>query len=215
MNNQASQNILEAALRCRLAAAEPELRAMAMADAVDWMAPRFVTTDAQQTAINCMLLACHQARAAMLGASPLGDAGDDEPCAANECPQHIEPLGRLSALSRAIGDGARAVDLLRKAGLRAVVLTRLRDAEPSASASPLYADLRFRPYVTKRVCAATRLLPRPAMRGEETLVPPARVIKIGKTLRILPPRGSHAVNQNQEFEADRRWLNSMSIDKAR
>ncbi len=132
-----------ASLRRRLLAAPAEVRTMATAENVDWRAPDFETDEAQQAAMQALLRACSDARAAVFG-SPDSDLDDDD--RASDAPEQMQrwvATERLIGLDRAIADGIRAGRMLRQRGLRATITTAER-FDTAGETVLAQADLGFR-----------------------------------------------------------------------
>ena len=132
-----------AALRQRLLAGPEEMRVIAAAETADWERPDFAIDDAQREAMEALLRACGDARAAVLGDA--ADSAFDDNRAPNEPTRLRWPVAseRRTALDRAIAAGARAGRLLRQRGMKTMVETSER-VDAAGQAILAYAVLGFR-----------------------------------------------------------------------
>jgi hypothetical protein len=132
-----------AALRQRLLAGPEEMRVIATAETADWQRPDFAIDAAQQEAVEALLRACGDARAAILGDA--ADSAFDDHRAPDE-PTRLRwrvASERRTALDHAIAAGARAGRLLRQRGMKPTVATSER-VDAAGHSILAYAVLGFR-----------------------------------------------------------------------
>jgi hypothetical protein len=145
MNQQDIEMRINASLLRRLVAAPEELRAMAIAEVVDWQYPDFETNEAQQAAVDVLLQVCSDARAATLGDRADDVWADDRPAlAADAALQQWVGTERLIALDRAIAAGVHAGRLLRQLGMKPTLVTHERIDDVSGQTILARANLGFR-----------------------------------------------------------------------
>ena len=145
---------IAAALRQRLLAAPAALRAMAMAETVAWQAPAFAGDDGKQAAMDALLRACSDARAAIFGRSADDAPGTEERAPqVPRKPQRSVASERLLALERAIAAAIRAGRMLRQRGLKPTIATSDRTDLATGEIILTRAELGFRRRVADRRAA--------------------------------------------------------------